>query len=156
MMRVTWSASGAEARLSGVSDALRDLRPVWPEIREITIRFFKARFASQGSYPAGAQWVALNPRYAAQKRRAVGDKPILQFSGDLLESMESGAHHIYRTGPSFMEIGTSDEKARTHQWGYPPRNIPARAIIVKPSKAEGERIVDAILAFIFRAARRPR
>jgi hypothetical protein len=154
MIRVSWDASGMEARLGGISTALRDLTPVWPTVHEIVVRFFRAIFAAQGAYPTGRPWVPLNPAYARWKQRQVGDKPILQFTGDLYASMQGGAEHVFRFGPAFMETGTSDIKARTHQWGYPPRNIPARPIVQKPSRAEGERIVDAILAFLFGAARR--
>lgn len=154
MIRVSWDASGMEARLGGISAALGDLRPVWPTVHDVVVRFFRAIFTAQGAYPTGRAWVPLNPTYAAWKRRQVGDKPIMQLTGDLYGSMQGGKGHVYRFGPAFMETGTQDIKARTHQWSYPPRNIPARPIIQKPSRAEGERIVDAILAYLFGAARR--
>lgn len=156
MMQVQWDASGMEARLTGLSDAVGDLRPIWGQVHDIAIRFFRAIFAAQGSYPDGRVWHALNPRYAAWKRQHYGEQPILHLTGHLSESLTdaTAADHVYRFGPSFMETGTRDIKARTHQWGFLPRHIPARPMIKKPSRAEGERIVDAILAYLFGAARR--
>lgn len=164
MMRITWDSSGMEARLAGLSSALSDLRPVWPTVHDIVIKFFRAIFTAQGGYPRGERWQALSPAYAAWKARHYPGQPILQMTGHLAESMEGGPDHIYRFGPSWMETGTQDIKARTHQWGYTgplfggrvQGTIPARPIIQRPSRAEGERIVDAVLAYLFHGARRVR
>ncbi len=155
MIRITMDSAGTEKMLGRLDVALGDLRPVWPTIHRIVLDFFKARFRSEGAY-AGARWVPLSPAYAAWKRRHYGDKPILQLTGRLLASSteEDHAEHVYRVGPSFMEAGTSWAPSPwVHQRGVPKHNLPARPILVAPSRAEGERIVDAILAFLLRRAR---
>ncbi len=156
MITVKMDAERLNVRLGGILGAVKDLRPVWPDVHNIFMDFIKEVFRSQGGY-AGTTWQPLNPNYAAWKARYYAGKPIMQLTGRLYESFITPNHpeHVYRTGPSFGEFGTRVLYARTHHWGYPPRNIPARRLIPRFTKAEGERVVDAILAHIIKGARKP-
>lgn len=154
MITITLDTKKAEKMLSGISDGLNDLRPAWPKIDEIVRAFMRQVFASEGSY-GGSKWKALNKAYAAKKMRRWGAKPILQASGALMASFveRNDADHVYRVGPSFGEFGSRKMYAKAHHFGYPPRNLPKRQITRKFTKAEGERIVDAILAHLFKSSR---
>jgi phage gpG-like protein len=157
MIQMQWDMTRLEYRLGGLFSALRDLRPVWADVHTIFLQFMKAVFDREGKY-GGAAWEPLNPRYAAWKRRHYGEQPILQLTGALYRSLtdEQDPAHVYRTGPAFMETGSSLRYARAHQWGYPPGHLPARPIIREFTKAEGARVADAVLAHLLRGAQRGR
>jgi len=156
MIRVGVDKSGLEIKLRGLEQGLRDLAPVWPKVHEILLAFMKQHFASEGTY-AGVRWRVLSPNYARWKAKHYPGKKILQLRGDLYGSLTQPRHasHVFRSGPSFMEFGTSDWKARIHQTGSlkianrPPRRI----VLPKLTKAEGEQIVDVMLAFMLRKVR---
>jgi phage gpG-like protein len=152
-----FDAKSLEMRLGGLYGRLHDLRPVWGDIHEIFLAFMKRVFDAEGKVAkGGSAWAPLNPRYAAWKRRTHGDLPILYLRGGLRRSFTEagGAEHIYRTGPAFMEVGSSVEYARAHQWGYPPKKLPARPILRAFTKAEGARAADAVLAHLLKSMRR--
>jgi phage gpG-like protein len=155
MIQVQWDASRLEMRLGGLFSGLRDLRPAWGSVHRIFLDFMKRVFAREGQY-GGPVWVPLNPRYAAWKRRRYGDRPILQATGALYRSFtdEQDPAHVYRSGPDFMETGSSVRYARAHQWGYPPRHLPARPMIREFTKEEGARAADALLAHVLKSMRR--
>jgi phage gpG-like protein len=154
MITITLDTKRVETMLKGVTDGLNDLRPAWPKVDEIVRAFMKQVFVSEGAY-GGRKWVALNQAYAAKKRRRWGARPILQASGQLFGSFTARNHpdHVYRVGPTFGEFGSRRLYAKAHQYGIPARSLPARPIIRKFTKAEGERVVDAILAHLFKSAR---
>lgn len=157
MITVQFDAKRLEMRLGGLYGRLRDLRPVWGDIHEIFLAFMKRVFDAEGKVAKGGSvWVPLNPRYAAWKQRHYGDLPILHLTGALRRSFtEAGdAAHVYRTGPGFMETGSSVKYARAHQWGFPPKKLPARPILRAFTKAEGARAADAVLAHLLKSMRR--
>lgn len=155
MITITLDTKRVEAMLKGVTDGLNDLRPAWPKVDEIVRAFMRQVFISEGAY-GGRKWQALNKAYAAKKQQRWGMKPILQASGQLMSSFvtRQDADHVYRVGPTFGEFGSRKAYAKAHHYGVPARNLPARPIIRKFTKAEGERVVDAILAHLFKSARR--
>jgi hypothetical protein len=156
MINVSWDPDALEMRLTGIRDALGDLRPVWPQVHEIFIAFIKEIFKSEGSYAGQGQWVPLNPTYARRKQRMWGMKPILQASGAFKTAfiVPSDRDHVYKTGPDFMEAGVRTRYGKAHQFGYPPNNLPARPILQRFTKAEGADVVDAILAHVLKVAAR--
>lgn len=155
MITMEFDSARLEQRFGGLASALRDMRPVWPDVHQIFMNFMKRVFASQGSY-GGQQWAPLSPAYAAWKHRNYPDQPILQLRGDLYRSFTEAEdpQHVYRVGPGFMETGSSVRYARAHQWGYRPRRLPARPIIRGFTKVEGEEAADAVLAYLLKSMRR--
>lgn len=154
---VKWDSRELETRLTGLAGALKDLRPVWPDIHKIFLDFMVQVFAKEGAFgDPPDRWAPLNPQYAAWKHRHYPGRPILQREGTLMASLtqEQAPHHVYRVGPGFMETGTSVAYARAHQWGYPPRHLPARPMIKGFTKAEGERMADAVLTYLLKSMRR--
>jgi phage gpG-like protein len=153
MIQVQIEQRELQVMLTGLDARLRDLTPVWGKVHDIMIALLRQHFRSQGAY-AGAAWVPLSPAYAAWKKRHYPGKTILRREDTLYESLVSKTHasHVWRTGPSFAEYGTRVSYARFHHFGT-KRGLPVRKVIPSLTRAEGERIVDAILAYLFRAMR---
>lgn len=152
--KISIEASDLKVTLNGIANALTDLTPAWKSIHQIFMEFERKVFETEGGY-ASADWVPLNPSYAAYKERQYGSKPIMRRSDRLFKSLTVSSHpeHVYNTGPGFIEMGTRTLYARAHQFGYDKMGLPARQIIPTITKAEGERIVDAIMAHLFKSAR---
>lgn len=152
--KISIDAEDLKITLHGITDALGDLRPAWKDVHNIFMEFEKKVFETEGGY-ASADWEPLSPAYAAYKERTYGAKTIMRRSDRLYKSLTSGSHseHYYQSGPSFMEVGTRTLYARAHQFGYAKMGLPARPLIPKITREEGERIVDAILIHLFKSAR---
>jgi len=157
VIELDFDAENLQLRLVGLSDALRDLNPVWGDLHQIFMDFMKRVFDAQGAY-GGKQWAPLSPGYAAWKARHYPGKPILQLRGRLYPSFTKAEDpdHVYRTGPTFMETGSKVRYARAHHWGYLPNKLPARTIIRGFTRAEGERAADAVLAYLLKSMQRGR
>ncbi len=153
MPEIKVEVSGLQA-LAGMADGLRDLSPAFRgPVRDIFWAMERAQFQAEGGYTS-EQWRPLNPAYAAWKQRQYGDKPILQREGFLVESLTGETEwSVVRTGPTFGEYGTKIPYAATHHFGDPRRNIPDRPVIPVPSREDGRRVADALLAFILGKAR---
>lgn len=153
MLKIEVSDSGMLFKIRGLGERLRDLRPVWGNVHKIYLQFIKLHFKTQGAY-VGRPWVPLNPRYAAWKQRHYGNKPMLRLTDRMYESVTDpkSPEHIYITGPTFVEIGTRNPIAWYHQLGT-RQGLPKRPVLPRLTKAEGTRIVDAILAYILRSLR---
>ncbi len=61
------------------------------------------------------RWPALNPRYAAWKLRKVGNKPILQFQGDMYDDLTGGNKEGLHIGSSRVTIRAAKTGRR---WVY--------------------------------------
>lgn len=150
MIKLEVNDNGLESRLVGLQQGLRDLSPVWQgPVHDIFVTMEKAQFDSTGSY-GGEKWMSLSPQYAKWKEKHYPGQPILQRLGYLRESLinegEGADWHVFRYGPSFAEYGTKIPYAGYHQFGT--INMPPRRPIGKWTKAEGKRIVQAVLAFL--------
>lgn len=156
MLKITVDGTGMTTLLDNLRTAVDDFTPVWPQVRQIFMAFMRKQFESEGAY-AGVGWVPLSPAYAARKARLAPGKTILRFHDTLYGSLTSAgnAQQVYRTGPAFMEFGTRVFYARIHQTGSltVPNRPPKRVVLPLPTQAEGERIADAILAFMLKRAR---
>lgn len=152
--KISIDADDLKITLNGITEALGDLRPAWKDVHNIFTEFEKKVFETEGGY-ASNDWVPLNPSYAAYKQREYGAKTIMRRSDRLFKSLTSPSHseHYYQSGPSFVEIGTRTLYARAHQFGYEKMGLPARPLIPKITREEGERIVDAIMIHLFKSAR---
>lgn len=80
-----------------------------PRLGEYLQRATQGRFRTQTA-PDGTPWAPLQPDYARRKKYAKGK--ILTLRGYL----RRGIHHQV-TGPSEVEVGSSDKYAAIHQFG---------------------------------------
>lgn len=144
------------AALGGLSAALSDLRPAWEAVRDIFFTMERAQFYTEGTYTGGG-WAPLSPRYAAWKAQHAplmpGGGTILRLRDRLYTSLTERGHAdgIYRPERSAVELGTRVPYAVYHQAGT--RKMPRRLVLPQPTRAEGERMVDAILAYCLRTMR---
>lgn len=166
-------------RLDGMNARLADLTPAWDEVHQVFLRFEQELFNSEGAY-VGERWRPLSPRYAAEKLRKYGDLPILRVTGELMRSFTEPEHesHVYRPTSTGVEMGSRDFKARYHQTGtlmkrkaiierWKPgqrhgrgrggrfttlSGMPPRPPLKPFSRAEGQMIVDILLAHVLRGA----
>jgi phage gpG-like protein len=156
MLKIDVDDSGLKVMLTGIQTGLNDLTPVWTPIHQIYIAFIKEQFASEGAY-AGVKWEPLNKKYAAWKAQTAPGKTILRFRDRLYGSLTDEKHpeHVFRTGPGWMDYGTKVFYARIHQTGsVSVANRPPRRVVIPPmTQAEGERVVDAFQAYLFKKAR---
>lgn len=70
--------------------------------------------------PDGGSWEALDPNYELRRKAIWGDRPILDLSGFLFESI------AYESNAKEIRVGSSAIYAGTHQYGLPQKNVPAR------------------------------
>jgi phage gpG-like protein len=155
MLSISLDKSGLDVLIGGVSRSLGELNPVFQDIHSIVLDMEKKQFETEGGW-SGDGWVPLSPSYAAWKKSNHPSKDMMRITDRLYKSLVSKSHeeHVYETGPNWVEIGTRVPYARAHQYGYAPRNLPARIIVPRLTKAEGERVVDAVLKHVLRGARR--
>lgn len=83
--------------------------------------------ASQSS-PHGQAWAPLSPDYAEWKRKQVGSKKILQFSGEMRKSAIRRGHPNRRVfwTEGVLNLGTNHRLAKIHQEG-------ARGVVYIPA-----------------------
>ena len=90
--------SGLDVAAAGIRRRMRRLEN-WREPLSLIARdFYNVQRGWMDSEGRG-HWTELSPRYAAWKRRKVGDKPILQFSGAMYNDLtgnSAGAMTIRR------------------------------------------------------------
>lgn len=159
MIRIEFR-DGMTGVLRGVTAGVEDLRGAWERVHRILLGLWRETFASEGAY-AGDRWAPLSPRYAAWKLRTHGSLPILRLTGRLGSSLTEPSHaeHVFISTPTLMEAGTSvpvypwvHQKGSENLFGR-GIHLPARPPLADPTQAEGEMIVDAVLAAIYERAR---
>ncbi len=97
--------------------AFSDLTNIWPDVKKKFHEIEKEQFDSEGS-AGGDRWQPLSERYAAQKIKQYGSKPILQATGDLYRSLTGdGPYTHYQTNKTQIEIGTTLPYGLYHQRG---------------------------------------
>ncbi len=149
-------ANGLVVRLQGLQEALGNLAPAWRgPVHDIFTRFIAVHFTSQGQY-SGEVWKPLSPKYAAWKEKHYPGMGILRRQDRLFKSLtETGGEHILRVYPDSVEMGTRVPYSVYHQAKDRGKaTFPRRLVIPPLTKAEGERIVDALLGFLLSAMRR--
>lgn len=100
------------------------------------------QFASQGGYASGG-WAPLAPSTLAGKRRAGQDQRILHAEGDLRASLtRRGGDHLEEVTDSSLVFGTTDPKAKFHQFGTStmPRRRPVE--LTEGDRREAVRILQ--------------
>jgi len=127
-------------------DAIHDMEPAWEGIRDDFVAREKRWLDSEGE----GTFAPLSPAYAAAKRAAVGDQPILQFGKDMYRSLTSPGDpgFIFETTNLSMSIGTDDPKARHHQFGT--KRMPQRRPIPLASKKQAVAWTKIIQEHLFR------
>ncbi len=102
----------------------RDFTTVFQRIAIDFRKNEKNLFAREGTPNSFQQ---LSAKYAAFKKRAVGAKPIMQFSGRLMRSLTGKTSDtIDAIGPRDAKLGTRTPYANRHQVGF---KMPKREII---------------------------
>jgi hypothetical protein len=92
------------ARFQKLVAMLTDLRPFWPKVVPLFIRWMAAQFESQGTW-GGAHWAPLSPDYLAWKMQHYPGKPILQATGDL---RQAASRPLRRATPLTLELLIDD------------------------------------------------
>lgn len=140
LANITVTVDDAEVQrlLRELAERADDLTPAMKQIGEYMRLRTEENFAAQQS-PEGNAWRALNPNYAAAKRKKGGIAKILQYTGDLRSSI------AYQAEPRSVFIGTNIKASNgyslgaIHNFGAPRRNIPARPFL-GVSQADREEI----------------
>lgn len=115
---------------------VKDLRGVWPDIRDDFLKNQAKQFATQGRHGSvhrvffglfkSQGWAPLSPAYAAYKALKWGNKGILVASGRLEDSLTQATHpdFIYKPKKKSVTLGTKVPYASLHQTGT--RQMPQR------------------------------
>lgn len=98
-------------------DRGQDMSPAFEEAAVLFLEFEDQQFARQGAVGGRGKWPALNPRYAAWKRRKGYDRRILHRTLRLRSSLTFAGHpdHVRRIRPDELFVGTSVPYAGAHQ-----------------------------------------
>ncbi len=106
---------------------VNDWRPFWPDIAAVFYIGEKALLDSQGY----GRWEPLSDGYKAWKTKHYPGEQMMQLTGDLYRSLTTkwNPHAVYELEALSMTLGTTVPYAAAHQYGYAPRNLPARVIM---------------------------
>lgn len=134
---ITFEVSGQEPiqrKLATFGARIENMAPAWEEVGTALMLDFMENFHEEGGvFGRGtwAQWQPLRPSTVADRRRLgyPGEHPILVREGDLLASVtiRGAAGNVFEVGANSLVLGTTDRKAKYHQFGT--RRMPARKIV---------------------------
>lgn len=135
-MPISLTIESAEVQnaITQLSKKIADLRWLWPDIAGEFYKREQHLFDAQGE---GA-WEPLSPNYAAWKSKYYPGQPLLVLRNDLRSSLVArlSAYAIYEPEPQALTLGSSVPYAMAHQYGYKPRNLPARPPIIIDDETE--------------------
>jgi hypothetical protein len=138
--------------VTGFARRLTDFRRFWREFWGP--QFFtdiQKNFRSQGGAVGG--WRALSPAYAAWKRKQVGNKPILQFTGRMMASFNPGDRdNIFQVTQAYVRAGSRLPRTYAHDTGT---RVPRRQIIFLGPRRIYEPLLDQFVAEEMAAAGMP-
>lgn len=144
MVGIRFTADGldvVELRLDRFRQNMTGAEPVmWDLAEHVRTTVFRRTFDQQGL--DGARWASLSPRYAAHKARVRPGRPILQFDGDLVESMTTPRGGIAEAWDTGFTVGTDVPYARFHQDGTP--TMPARPMVGPLQQRDKRQLVKII------------
>lgn len=119
-----------ERRLFEAIDRLTDLvsdqrERGWQENVDVRLDYQRRHMDAEGF----GNWPELSAGYAADKEAAVGNVPILQYSGRMYRSLteEGAANYVREEEANALRVGTSDPKARAHHEGK--GRLPVREVM---------------------------
>ena len=134
---ITFEVQGQEPiqrKLTTAGARLSDLSPAWEQVGTALLQDFATNFAEEGGVfgkLAWAQWQPLRPATVQDRIRKgfPGEHPILVRTGDLMTSttVRGAPNNVFEVGPNSLVLGTTDVKAKYHQFGT--RNMPARKVV---------------------------
>jgi hypothetical protein len=107
----------SERALAILLAGITDLRPFWPLVVPVFIRWMAEQFDTEGEW-GGHRWAPLSPAYLAWKMQRYPGKPILQATGDLRDAA-SRPHR--RPFPELLEL-IIDDSGYKHG-GKDPRSV---------------------------------
>lgn len=141
MIEQHWQWIGLDRLFAGfarIEQGLSSLRPLFE-------RFGQEFYLEETAWFASQPWVALSPRYAAEKQKRFGSKPILRALDDLFRSLtQQGAEgNIHQVSDLSAIFGTSDPKAGFHRTGT--SRMPARDPFAPPDTDRYESIAGNYL-----------
>jgi phage gpG-like protein len=134
MFRFRLEVAGDVAMDRGIArfaDGVADYRPIWPVIEDEFYAQEKDQFRTEGE-EGGDKWAELSPEYAGWKAAHFPDKPILERTGDLVESLTNpnSVNGVRREERKTLTLGTLLPYALYHQQGT--ENMPARPELIFP------------------------
>lgn len=146
-MRFQVLVFGTEAvstRFARMARDTGDASPAFSDIADELMRVTAIQFDSQGRR-GGGSWKHLTTKWLNFKIRHAYNPAILHMRHNLRRSVtvKGAAGQILDISPTELNFGSSISYARTHQYGYPPRNIPARPFI-KLIEGDRRKIRDMI------------
>jgi phage gpG-like protein len=116
-------------RITTIGKKIDDMRPLWKDYVEWYRDFMRLNFSKEGALTNYQKWKPLTPRYAEWKKKKVGAKPILEFSGILksntINFLWKGTKRNLK-----IEVAGNLPYTRAHQWGVKKRDLPARPYFV--------------------------
>ncbi|ASX98685.1 minor tail protein [Arthrobacter phage Colucci] len=124
---------GFNLMLDRFQENFQEAEPVFEAIADYQKEIWRRQFAQEGAY-TGTTWAALSPPYAKWKARHFPGKPILQLSGDLMESLTERPFGVDEITHNQAVIGTAVSYSGWHQHGT--ETMPARPIVQQPSEAD--------------------
>jgi len=125
-------------RINKIAGTVKDLTPAFKKIGDDFRQTEDRVFKGQGYYGSRPGWKPLTLEYRDWKNVHFPDKPILQMTGDLRNSLATkGKNHIERITKNSITIGSSDPKFIWHQKGT-NRGLPARPPVTF-TKYQGEK-----------------
>jgi len=149
LVNLTFTVNGEkqlDRALGLYASAVKDMRPVWPDIRDDFTDGQEEQFSSQGQSGSGG-WVSLSSDYGAWKALNFPGMPILQRTGRLKSSLTERSHADFRyeAGRMGLTMGTKVPYAGYHQTGT--RKMPRRPPI-ELTEAQRRGWVKMIHAYI--------
>ena len=128
-------------KLTTFGARIDNMAPAWEQVGTALLQDFAQNFRDEGGMfgrGAWAQWQPLRPSTVADRRRLgyPGEHPILVREGNLMASVtqRGAAGNVFEVGPNSLVLGTTDRKAKYHQFGT--RRMPARKIVgISPQRA---------------------
>ena len=141
-----------DRRLGILRENVKDLRGVWPDIRDDFVKNQKQQFKTEGVHGSGSKWTPLKPGYAAFKEKNYPGQPILRLTDSLYKSLteiENG-DFIYKPGRLGLTLGSKIEYGAYHQTGVAETFLPRRPPI-ELTKAQKSRWPKLIQEYIFKS-----
>jgi phage virion morphogenesis protein len=111
MIEIEVNISQVERGLLGLEALGRDMTPLTRDLAEVLKGAVDRAFADEENPVTGAKWPGLSALTKARRAKAGHTGKMLQVTGRLASSIHT------EHGRDFARVGTSDERAGTHQYG---------------------------------------
>lgn len=116
------------ALLQNLEYSVKDLQPLFKEFAIDFRKTMEKVFKNNGAFDGRKRWASLSDETFKDKKKAIGNRAILVWSGDLRTSLtKSGGRNIELISNNGVQLGTRDSKAHYHQTGT--NKMPERTLI---------------------------